>query len=193
MSESIGQFVDLLNFEQDYEILNEYPYTIRRKRDLHEVKESLGGVGYIRVHLNGGDYYKHRLIAKQFIPNPENLPFVDHVNHDRTDYHIENLRWCSCSKNNRNRTSFRGIQYEYVDIIPDDAIIVDYYETKNGRHEFEDYYYHDGKFYYDNDINYRVLHVNVVRSGTECVRMRDIYGVKVSVCIKKFLQQHDML
>ena len=56
MSETVGEFVDLLNFENDYEILNEYPYTIRRKRNNYEVKESVTNNGYIRIYLNGKDY-----------------------------------------------------------------------------------------------------------------------------------------
>ena len=74
MAEQIVEFVDLINFENDYEILNVYPYTIIRKRNHYEVKESLDNKGYIRVVLNGKIYRKHRLIALQFIPNPLNLP-----------------------------------------------------------------------------------------------------------------------
>lgn len=40
-----------------------------------------------------------RLIAIAFIPNPENLPEVDHINYDRTDFTIENLQWISHAEN----------------------------------------------------------------------------------------------
>lgn len=39
------------------------------------------------------NYSVHRLVAEAFIPNPDNLPTVDHINRDRTDNCIENLRW----------------------------------------------------------------------------------------------------
>ena len=44
----------------------------------------------------------HRLVAKAFIPNPENKPEIDHINTNRSDNRIENLRWVTSSENMRN-------------------------------------------------------------------------------------------
>jgi len=40
-----------------------------------------------------------RLIAIAFIPNPDNLPEVDHINYDRTDYSLSNLQWTTHADN----------------------------------------------------------------------------------------------
>jgi len=36
-----------------------------------------------------------RLVAQAFIPNPDNLPTVDHIDRDSTNNHVSNLRWAS--------------------------------------------------------------------------------------------------
>ena len=185
-------FVDLLNFA-DYEILNEYPFTIRRKDNQYVVKESFNSRGYIKVNLNSKLYLKHRLIALQFLPNPNNLSDVDHINHNKADNHIENLRWASHSKNIMNCTAYNGIPARYVDEIDPEAMVCDYYDNKLGRHYFKDYYYHEGIFYYDNDMNYRILNVNLLRNEARYVNMNDTEGNRVKVFISRFLEQHDML
>lgn len=54
------------------------------------------------LHSHGGieKKYVHRLVAEAFIPNPDNLESVDHINFDRTDNRVENLRWLSRRDNN---------------------------------------------------------------------------------------------
>lgn len=54
--------------------------------------------GYLRVSLSNEKIKHkrmsvHRLVAEAFIPNPSNLPQVDHKNEIKTDNHVSNLRW----------------------------------------------------------------------------------------------------
>ena len=44
----------------------------------------------------------HRLVAKAFIPNPDNLPEVNHKDGDKWNNHIDNLEWCTKSQNKRH-------------------------------------------------------------------------------------------
>ena len=187
------EFVPLLGFENEYEIMNEWPFMIRNKKTGKILKESNTGSGYPRVSLNRKSYNKHQLIAKQFIPNPDNLPEIDHINQDRTDYHLNNLRWISHINNMKNQTSNKNVKYEYVDEIPIESIKVDFYDTRTEHHEFEHYYYCDGIFYYDNDVNYKIIHININSVNCQTISIRDINRKKVSIVINRFLKQHDLL
>lgn len=47
-------------------------------------------------------YFVHRIVAELFIPNPENKPFVDHIDTNPLNNHISNLQWCTASENMNN-------------------------------------------------------------------------------------------
>jgi len=57
------------------------------------------------INLNGKTMKYHRLIAIQFIPNPENMSQVDHINRNPFDNRIENLRWVDARTNSNNKTN----------------------------------------------------------------------------------------
>ena len=63
------------------------------------------GYKYVNLCKNGKQkhFTIHRLIAIHYIPNPENKPCVDHINRNRSDNRIENLRWVSLSENEQNK------------------------------------------------------------------------------------------
>lgn len=55
----------------------------------------------------------HRLVAEAFIPNPENKPTVDHIDGNRQNNSITNLRWATYSENN-SRFNTVGVRSEEV-------------------------------------------------------------------------------
>lgn len=60
------------------------------------------GMGYFEVLIDGKAYLVHRLVAKAFIPNPENFPEIDHIDTDKTNNIYTNLRWTDRKGNQNN-------------------------------------------------------------------------------------------
>lgn len=60
------------------------------------------GSGYIIVTIDGTQYYVHRLVAEAFIPNTNNYREIDHINTDKADNRVENLRWTNRKGNINN-------------------------------------------------------------------------------------------
>lgn len=59
------------------------------------------GYEYVMLSLNGKykQYKVHRLVANAFIPNPENKPFVNHIDCNRGNNYYKNLEWCTQKEN----------------------------------------------------------------------------------------------
>lgn len=67
------------------------------------------GYKIVSLKVNGKSktFNIHRLVAETFIPNPYNLPCINHINEIKTDNRIENLEWCTykynCNYGSRNK------------------------------------------------------------------------------------------
>lgn len=80
-------------------------YDVSDCGDLREgsrgVGQWLNDQGYSLARLRGprATVRVHRLVAVAFVPNPEDLPFVNHINNSRADNRAENLEWCTQAQN----------------------------------------------------------------------------------------------
>jgi hypothetical protein len=118
--EEVNEWVRL-RLHPNYDIQNQYPFQIRKRSNQRIIALGRSNTGYLSVYINGHGAQHHRIIAEQFLANPDHLPQIDHINHVKDDNHLDNLRWVSGSDNQRNRTSYNHREVEYLDELPDGA------------------------------------------------------------------------
>lgn len=69
------------------------------------LKPSVNSRGYLLVHLEGKPKRLHRLVASEFIPNPEQKPQVNHIDGNPLNNSVSNLEWNTNSENQKHRYS----------------------------------------------------------------------------------------
>ena len=132
-------------------------------------------------------FKKHVLIANQFLVNdePVNKQFIDHIDRNKTNNHLSNLRFVSRSENNKNRTGhINKIKYEHFDEIDDNAIAI----IRYGKYRFKNYYYvpKEDNFYYFTGLQFRKLHININKNNLKYIYMNDNNNVQRLISLSKF-------
>ena len=89
----------------------ETPFTSRwgqrvtrtRKEFIMKTKEQFNGYLYLCLRNCGAKWISvHRLVAQAFIPNPDNKPQIDHIDGNKHNNCVENLRWVTAAENAAN-------------------------------------------------------------------------------------------
>ena len=82
---------------------NGYVIYLQRKNSIKFLRSRIDRAGYITVRINkngqSSTQFVHRLLAAAFIPNPNNKPFINHINGIKTDNRLENLEWVTHAEN----------------------------------------------------------------------------------------------
>lgn len=149
--------LDFVECGKNYEIYSEFPHDIRRINKIKVLNGDIDKNGYRRFTFceNGKQkhYSHHRLIfyalVEPFDLSNKNLQ-VDHINHQRDDNRIENLRLISVSENGLNKSIAKGIKYNFVKELYDKIIV----------NELHKIYYSPStdKFYRDIDVYFREMY-----------------------------------
>lgn len=83
-----------------------------------ELGQYLTNRGYLTVKLCKDKTIRsigvHRLVAEAFIPNPDNLPTVDHIDGNKLNNRVENLQWLSLSDNCRKAVPRRSKAFKSI-------------------------------------------------------------------------------
>ena len=85
----------------DRKIINNGKHTIKKGSIIHQSK-SLKGYMRVRLFINGKikEELVHRVVAKTFIPNINNLPQINHKDENKDNNNVFNLEWCDSKYNN---------------------------------------------------------------------------------------------
>ena len=115
---------DIKGWEEYYEV-NEYG-EVRNKLTGYLLIGDKNNEGYPRICLyrkghkpSKQRFFRHRLVAEHFIPNPTHLPEVNHKDKDKENSYIGNLEWCTKKDNELHSKKTGGKEYKPFYVIWD--------------------------------------------------------------------------
>lgn len=173
--------IDVYKF---FEIPSEHGFEVNRIGQVRKIgsnnvkKLTQQKNGYLYAWCNGHWCRVHRLVAITFIPNPNNLPEVDHINNNKTDNNYLNLRWVSSSQNIFNKRFGNE-----VDSIPKEATRIDVIRDCN----FEDLFYYDKCFYVNLEFKIR-CYKGVIHGKQKRWQIYDVNHNRITFTTKQFLE-----
>lgn len=129
-------------------------YSINKKGDIYsyytnkilEQRNNKKGYPTVYLTINGKGISKvvHRLVAQTFIPNPNNLPQVNHINGNKENNSVENLEWCTNEYNMRHswelglRKPLKGNEIGTSKLLEHE--VIDIYESEENSYKLSEKY-----------------------------------------------------
>lgn len=101
---------DIKNYENLYQVSNLGNVRSLKYNHTNETKllTPENNWGYLRYQLKGKHYRAHKLVAMTFIPNPNKLTQINHIDGNKHNNRVENLEWCT-AKENTNHALQNGL------------------------------------------------------------------------------------
>ena len=94
MEKEVWKFID-----DRYQISNYGNFRKNYKNKIKNIKVYENSNGYLKAKIYKNCKYKHkmvhRLVAKAFIPNPNNYPVINHIDGNKKNNKVNNLEWCT--------------------------------------------------------------------------------------------------
>ena len=88
--------------ETNYEVSSEGQVRNKQTKQIKSLRYSNKGYARVTLYPSGKTYSVHRLVAENFIINPDNYPSVNHKDGNKANNRLENLEWCTPKQNTRH-------------------------------------------------------------------------------------------
>jgi hypothetical protein len=172
-----------LKVSENYQI-NYETFIIRNKNTgkICKIKECKQ-TGYLQLTIDSKTHLLHRILALQYVPNPnpEIFRVVDHIDRNKKNNNINNLRWVEYSFNSKNLRSNSKELFKWVDELPDDFLQIQNY----GKYNFYNLFYSQNNFYVKVGEQYRKLEVRIFRIYP-LVNVQNENGKNIPIYLNKF-------
>lgn len=128
--------------QEIFQVINDYPRyeisnfgrvrsKVKHYQNDYYLKPRKASKGHLYVDLYLGTegweknrFYIHRLVCNNFLPNPDNLPNIDHIDRNPENNNISNLRWVSYSTNSINKKAYSNTGKRCISLQKDGRYLV---------------------------------------------------------------------